>query len=71
MKLSAIHACLVALVQVAAGVQSPAPNWSFRTHMSVETAAERPSEYASQTLINTFLPPDTQGAVSKTQQASQ
>ena len=54
----------------ARAVESPAPNWLYRTNMAVETAAERPFDNDNRTFIMNSIPPDTQGAVSPEQQVT-
>lgn len=69
----ACRRCLAAIAilllsgRTAHAVDSPAPNWLFRTHMNVETSAESPAENETRTMLNLNFPPDTQGAVSNTQ----
>jgi hypothetical protein len=65
--------CFVVLLHTrrpAAAVDSPAPNWLYRTNMAVETAAERPYDDDPKTFLMTSIPPDTQGAVSPEQQVT-
>ena len=67
--LSAASSLLLPLL-TARAVDSPGPNWLYRTNMAVETAAERTFDDDTKTYLMTSIPPDTTGAVSPEQQVT-